>query len=410
MQHLKNWAIAAAAVMALGFSGWGCGAAPAAADDGFGDLALEFAAPPPDPREQLADVVLPTEQSPYSGTEVGQTKQAESYEAYLGWAMNGTLQQRCVDGSGNPISPCQFHMEPSLSDQIDIARDAKRGSCGSPQFPNDNRAMPCAVPESGPNSRSWSWKIDRQSCLDLGVSSHNVDLLRAAAANTFSDLHVQMPNWSFPETSGSPRIPIDCRQSVDANGNTIGSLGSSTPAGTLRFNSAITAPGDSGILITDYTCTAEDANAVGAGRFGQIGVETVNSYDEFWTYSKGQVHLYLRNIADDLVSCGFLLSKDALVQNSFRSVLLHELGHVFGFQHMLDSNDATGPAQNIMSPGMSCAQLQNWQNWRIAMRYPMAQLEVGPPHATTPPGWTDWGGFCYFPDNATNITDQPGGH
>lgn len=300
-----------------------------------------------------------------------------------GWAVRGSLKERCVNSLGQRI-PCEFHLEPDdLSyDSLTGAdfNSAVLGRCGAldtATFPPIVLAsLPCIYPSTSTN-KVWTWHWNEESC---GGSSANDNALRAVAREAFRDRMVELQDgtgWDFVEVESqlgsvqTANLVIYCATGSQRSAmTTLGTSAVGFPFGPILFNHAASHR-------IEETCSVD-------ARFTSLQVG-----DEAWSYGQGRValnwDLVWSTIRGEREVAGATCAAEAQADSDFayhawKSILAHEVGHVLGFVHQHDTSDDS----NLMSPRLSCSLLSNQPGFRPNMKDALSVLSI--------------------PDNAPNLT------
>lgn len=327
-----------------------------------------------------------------------------------GWAVRGSLRERCVNSLGQPITPCEFHLEPDdFNYDSLVGADFNRavlGRCGATDLSASPVAinfanLPCIYPSTSGN-KVWTWQWDSTSC--GGDTAHD-DVLRSIARSAFRDRMAELgqgTGFSFAELVSLPGfqtadIVIYCATGAQRTGMTaIGTEAASFPFGPLSFQHAVPQR-------IEETCSEDGTTkriqiADEAWTYGQARI--VLNWDFTWNVIRGEQTIARATIGGGSTTCAAQeQADDDYADHAWKTLLTHEMGHVLGFVHQNDTTD------NVMSSPLSCELLSRSPGFRQNMKDALLALSIPDNAPSLTVLSTDLS--CYRPDTTSRTYTPP---
>ncbi len=310
-----------------------------------------------------------------------------------GWALKGTSQlQDGIGGDECTLSgvKCDFLFHRQLVDRFaDDATDFVQdnlGRCGSNE---KNWLFPCALPKGtkAAGGKSWKYKIDLSSCPNSAADQPGRKFVNNGIAQAFAKIS-SGSGWKFASTTGNDwNILFKCGTTL---GVSVDSLAITSPYGAYSFLYAAGQPGGqpgvTGGVSVKEVCDGEGGKELD-------GPNTINTiFDMVYTYKQFEVQMVWENIFQFNRDCRVSTEDNATYM--IASIMLHEMGHGFGFIHQ-DWNNDHGE-KGIMNFQMDClAAVNKFSDWPLPMYWSMQDIDL---RTSSPPTVSDGELSCLYPN------------
>lgn len=283
-----------------------------------------------------------------------------------GWAMSATLKQQ--KKGLNPKAHCELfnktcdnqnHYQStalSISGWNDFNSHAL-GRCGRFDSGAEFDWMPCAVPamEKKTGGKTFRWMFQNSNCPNDAAGREKI---LTGAQRAFAHLDEQT-HLTFQESSVDPHIVVRC----EAIGSE-GTLGGGFPRGDLKLRWGAAFAGEE-------QCLDSLGETNGQGNISYAFT------DFYYTYGKMDVVINWTNFFNWTTNGCAASAEDT--RQIARSVILHELGHTFGFQHQNVTFNVD--LVEIMREQLSCAEAKRPGNsWYFTMHSLMNDADIPGPN------------------------------